>query len=291
MKIFAPAKINLNLYITARRSDGYHTLNSYVTFADVGDVVEITPNDQLRFEITGQFAKSFNGLDRFENNLVVRAALGLTKLVNKQPNVKIMLEKNLPLGAGLGGGSADAAAVVWGLLRYWDIAVRDVERLDAFLLSLGADIPVCFASCDAHVRGIGDVIGNAPLLPEIPIVLIHPNKHCDTARIFSAITQYNPDPPPLPRYFEDRDACFDYLMRGENMMQHAAIALIPEIQSALNALQAHMGCRFVRMSGSGSACFGIFEDEQTAQIAAHDLAQHNPDWWVKSAWLGRTERY
>lgn len=290
LTVFAPAKINLYLHVTGRRPDGYHELDSLVNFADIGDQVEITSSSTLAFDIIGPFAGAFRQKERSADadstNLVIKAARGLSRIAQKTPSLKITLTKNIPLGAGLGGGSADAAATLWGLLEYWNLP-RDLDGLDELMLSLGADVPVCFASEARLMRGIGDMLAPAPSLPEQPLVLVHPGKPCNTARVFSEFSASLKDD-----VLWGNDVELTELMtRTENMLTPAAVAHVPEIQNILQNLTAQNGCTNARMSGSGSACFGIFDSEAAAETAAHDISSSNPDWWVQSGWLGRVSRY
>ena len=293
VNVFAPAKVNLYLHITGRLDNGYHTVDSLITFGDIGDDILVEPAETFGFEVTGPFASGFKDKDLDTSpqsgNLVVKAAYKLAELTGNDTALKITLTKNLPLGGGIGGGSADAAAALWGLLEYWG-AAHDTDGLDELLISLGADVPVCFACQTLHVQGIGEVLNPVQHFAEMPAVLIHPGKHCSTPQIFADFgSQFGHDlsPPPL----ETIDDALHFLETAENMLTQAAIRNIPEIQNALNALESQSDCLLARMSGSGSSCFGIFETIESAEKSAAIIAQENPDWWVKSCWLGRTERY
>ncbi|MCK5374885.1 MAG: 4-(cytidine 5'-diphospho)-2-C-methyl-D-erythritol kinase, partial [Alphaproteobacteria bacterium] len=154
ISVFAPAKINLFLHITGRKSDGYHLLQSLVGFADVGDIIEIEPSDKFLFTIEGPFASAlkYSGANG-KHNLVIKAAQGLANIANKELNVHIRLTKNLPVASGIGGGSSDAAATLWGLQEYWKLS-HDTPYLWPLMTKLGADVPVCL-HCQAHlVQGV-----------------------------------------------------------------------------------------------------------------------------------------
>ena len=293
VSVFAPAKINLYLHITGRLDSGYHTIDSLITFADIGDDIRIEPAEVFSFEVGGPFASSFQEKDLDTSpqsgNLVVKAACKLAELTGNSTALKITLTKNLPLGGGIGGGSADAAAVIWGLLEYWGTG-HDIEGLDALLISLGADVPVCFACRTLHVQGIGETLSPVQSFTEIPAVLINPGKRCATQTIFAdygSRFESNFSFPDLNTI----DHVIEFLSTTQNMLSGAAVRHIPEIQNVLNALEGQSNCLLTRMSGSGSSCFGIFETIEAAEKTAETIAQENPDWWVKSCWLGRTERY
>jgi len=292
--IFAPAKINLYLHVTGHRDNGYHTLDSLISFVDIGDELRISPAETLTFEAHGPFAGHFQAhdLDTGPNasNLVVQAVHALCRLTGQTPNIKVTLTKNLPLGAGLGGGSSDAAALLWQLLEYCDIP-NDLEGLHEAMLSLGADVPVCFKAQTTRIQGIGEILEPAPTLPEIPVVLIYPAQPCNTARIFADFEGGFRDPITLPEQLGTLNALNTFLKQTHNDLAPYAEKTAPEINNALNALNTREGCSLARMSGSGSACFGLFENDEDAQRAAQDIAQGNPDWWVQSGWLGRPERY
>lgn len=288
LKIFAPAKINLYLHVTGRRDDGYHTLDSLVGFADIGDLLVLSPATALSFEITGPFAAAFSESETRatpdSSNLVIKAIWGLAELIDQPPAFHIVLEKNLPMGAGLGGGSADAAAILRLLCRYWNVP-DTLAGLGSLMLSLGADMPVCFAGNATHVRGIGEQLAPGPALPETPVVLIHPGKACNTGEIFLRFQGPFGEPVTLPGQIPDIDTLCDFLAHTENMLSAAAIKTVPAIQDVLNALGAQGGCRIARMSGSGSACFGIFESDSAARQAVEQLSRENPDWWVQAGWI------
>lgn len=162
LHIFAPAKVNLYLHITGKREDGYHELDSLVTFADIGDTLTLEPAREATLEIIGEHSAAFSDAERdcsrTSKNLIAKALWQLADLTGQSPDIKIILDKYLPLSSGIGGGSADAAATLWGLLKYWDIAPESLSTLDELLLSLGADTPVCFHCNSAQMRGIGEHI-------------------------------------------------------------------------------------------------------------------------------------
>lgn len=294
LTIFAPAKINLYLHVTGRLDNGYHLLDSLVAFADIGDEIEIEPSTEFKFSIEGPYANAFGPKERDHSpdssNLAVQAAWSLARAAQKIPNIRVKLTKNLPLAAGLGGGSSDAAAVIWGLLEWWKIP-RQTHYLQGLMARLGADIPVCLTCSPSRVRGIGDILDPPPAMVEMPIVLVNPGKACMTAEVFSRFNGSFREPMPLPGRLTQPKQLIEFLSKQNNDLQKAATDTVPEISNVLNALNIQDGCGLARMSGSGATCFGLFENDIIARKAAKTIAAENPDWWVKNGWLNRPERY
>jgi 4-diphosphocytidyl-2-C-methyl-D-erythritol kinase len=294
LTIFAPAKINLYLHVTGRLDNGYHTLDSLIAFADIGDSIDIEPSSEFEFCVKGSGAKMFSAkeLDASpdSSNLAVQAAWALARAAQKVLNVRITLTKNLPLASGIGGGSADAAAVIWGLCEWWDIP-RNASYLSGILARLGADIPVCFACKATRVRGIGDVLDPAPAITETPIVLVNPGTFCSTKDVFARFDRNFREPMPLPASLDSFKELTEFLRARGNDLQVPACEIAPAVKDALHALEAQKECGFARMSGSGATCFGLFEREDAAKKAAKAIASRYPGWWVKAGWLNRPERY
>lgn len=254
----APAKINLALHVTGRRADGYHLLDSLVVFTELGDRVTVAPGP-LSLTVTGPFAAD---LPVDGDNLCLRAARSVGA------DCAITLHKTLPVASGIGGGSADAAAVLRALLRR-------PSRPEA----LGADVPVCLAGIPARMRGVGEVIDPLPGLPALDLVLVNPRVALSTPAVFTALDRR--DNPPMPEVPNAPDAAglTEWLADTRNDLQPAAIRLAPAVAEALSALKA-AGARLARMSGSGATCFGIFEGETAAKAAAAAIAAAHPRWWV-----------
>jgi 4-diphosphocytidyl-2-C-methyl-D-erythritol kinase len=294
LNIFAPAKVNLYLHVTGRLDNGYHTLDSMVAFADIGDEVRIEPAPDFTFKVQGPYAGAFTPkeLDSSPNssNLVVQAVWALARAAQKVPNVKVTLTKSLPLASGLGGGSSDAASVIWGMLDWWGLS-RQAYYLPALMTTLGADIPVCL-NCDAaRLRGIGEIIDRVPPMPEIPVVLVNPCKPCGTATVFARFAGSFRQPDAIPQNLDTLDDIVAFLEKRENDLYAPACNVVPEIVNVIGALRSQAGCRLARMSGAGATCFGLFETEKQAKAAAKTIAYENPDWWARSGWLNRPERY
>ncbi len=289
IKVFAPAKINLFLHITGKLRNGYHRLDSLVAFADIGDYITIERAQSFSFNVKGEFAKYLQNDDG--NNLVVKAAKSLAQISGNSPNVKIILEKNLPIAAGIGGGSSNAAAVIWGLQELWGLA-HDADYIAPLMTKLGADVLVCQYCRASIMRGIGEEISPAPIMPEIPILLINPMIPCATQDVFMHYDgKFRENNIKLPKAFNSVFDVVNFLDITDNDLFKPALKLIPEIGNVMNALTAQDTCLFSRMSGSGASCFGLFENIKAAELAAKIIKQENPDWWVKTGYLNRPERY
>ncbi len=292
--IFAPAKINLFLHITGKLEKEYHSLDSLVVFADIGDEIIIDMAPSFSFEVRGPFAEYFSKKERgstLDNpNLVVRAARALSQITNKQLNLKITLIKNLPLASGLGGGSSDAAATLWGLMDFWDIP-HDERYIFPMMEKLGADIPVCLKCRPSVIRGFGNIIDEAPTMPEIPVVLVNPLVNCPTKDVFLNRSGSFKNESALPRKFSSVHTLVKTLSSLGNDLTVSATKHVPEISNILTAIEMENGCLLARMTGSGATCFGLFESLEKAEKAASSIQLENPDWWVKSGWLNRIERY
>lgn len=273
----AHAKINLYLHVVGRRADGYHLLDSLAVFAGAHDVLTAQPAQALTLDLAGPFAEILRDEDT-AGNLVMRAARLLQSDTGNRAGATIRLEKTLPIASGIGGGSADAAAALRLLHRFWDADGVDKARLAAFAALLGADVPVCLAQRPARMGGVGDELRPAPVLPDCFMVLVNCGLPVSTPAVFKARTPGFRAPANLPDRWPDLAAMTHDLSRLANDLQPAAIALCPPIAGVLAAIAAQPGCGLARMSGSGATCFGLFAAEHEALDAALALAR--PGWWV-----------
>lgn len=296
IEIFAPAKVNLFLHLTGRKPNGYHTLDSLVGFVDIGDVISIEEAPAFSFSITGDFAPALHasgmrgGGFHDDDNLVVRATRLLGNIADKPLTFSITLEKNLPVAAGIGGGSADAAAAVWGLVQYWGLE-HDAPYIRPLLEQLGADVPVCYDCSPRFMRGIGNELLPALDLPDIPILLVNPNVACSTQDIFlhrKGGYQIDVD---APSSFDDVQALIAFLKTCGNDLYDAAIDVVPRIRNVMNALKSEDNVLLARMSGSGATCFALFDTVAHCRAAEKNLRHTNPDWWMRSGILNSPGRY
>lgn len=294
VKVFAPAKLNLFLHVLKRHDNGYHDLESMVGFCDIGDELIFEEHPDFSFSVVGDFGGAFRDkeLDSSpgSSNLIVKAIWALSQHYRKSPTFKITLKKNLPLAAGIGGGSSDAASAIWGALEYWGI-LKNFEDLKPLLTSLGADVTVCFFARACYMRGIGDSIELIENIPELPIVLVNPLKQCSTKDVFVRIGNNFDDRIVCPNSFEDREQLFEFIRKQHNALENAAQEIVPDIGNLLNILNSQKNIRIARLSGSGATCFGLFDDYSDALAAEKNIKEQNPDWWVRSGWLNRIERY
>lgn len=269
----APAKVNLFLHVTGRRPNGFHTLDSLVVFADVGDRLTAACTPELRLVVDGPFASDISA---GPDNLVLRAAEALAQTAGVASGASLRLTKNLPHSAGLGGGSADAAAALRLLRRIWKLADRETESL-RLAAGLGADVPVCLMSQPTRMSGIGEVLHVAPALPAFGLCLVNPGVALPTKAVFQAWTGTFSEPAIIPASWADAAALAACLAGLRNDLEVPAITLCPTIGSVLDALEAEPGCLLARMSGSGATCFGLFPDTASAEQAALRILRS--DWW------------
>ena len=284
LTIKAPAKLNLFLHILGRRDDGYHELESLFAFTHDGDLITLAPSEQISLTIVGEFSVSLTEFD-VTDNLVYQAALMLTNRYNVPVGVAITLQKNLPVAAGIGGGSADAAAALIGLAAFWGLDVSDQE-LDEMALKLGADVPACLRVCPQWVTGIGETRENVSIEYGEHLLLVNPAISISTASIFNA--------------YKDRGDSFDIALPSkgiilndynmlkaiaDNSLQAHAMEIAPGVGSALEAISSQFGCQLSRMSGSGATCFGVFDSEKSLNEATKTIKKNHPDWWVHAGSL------
>ncbi|MCJ8237615.1 4-(cytidine 5'-diphospho)-2-C-methyl-D-erythritol kinase [Peteryoungia algae] len=273
----APAKINLALHVTGRRADGYHLLDSLVTFAEDGDELAFEASQKDEFRLLGRFGGELSG----DDNMVLKARDLLRAALADagQPHgpVSITLDKSLPIASGIGGGSADAAATFRGLLRLWKAELPQAT-LQQIALQLGADVPMCLASVPLRARGIGETIEKVAM-PSVPLVLVNPLKPVSTPDIFRNLTRRdNPPIGEVPGVIDVTD-WLRSLAPLRNDLQPVAEALVPEIAEACDLLGQSLA-GIARMSGSGATCFGLYETEAGAMKAALALSAYRPNWYV-----------
>lgn len=271
MSEIAYAKINLALHVRRRRDDGYHDIETIFAFAEHGDVITAEPGP-ARLTLTGPFAPALAGED-VEDNLVMRAARALCALTGDTAPPAIGLDKRLPVAAGIGGGSADAAAVLRLLCRARDIAADD-PRVMAIAADLGADVPACVRSVTLRGDGRGDALEavEATGLTGLPLLLVNPGVALPTGPVFAAWDQ------------QDRGALaggdpLAAALAGRNDLELPALGLRPVIGDVVTLLAAQPGVILARMSGSGATCFALFDSDKSRDAADQTIAARHPDWW------------
>lgn len=280
-----PAKINLYLHVTGKRPDGYHLLDSLIVFTDICDEVEISPSDKFSLEISGPFAHL---VENDERNIVARAAAAMAAACGREKNIAIKLVKNIPVGAGLGGGSGDCAATILLLNELWQAGLPQAE-LEKIGLKIGADVPVFIGRKAAFVSGIGEGLKNLASLPELYAILVYPHKALSTKDVFghvilngasqsegSALKQSKE----ILRYAQDDNGIINFLKTQRNDLEIPAIKALPELKGLIEDLASLEGVEFARMSGSGSTCFAVFSDKSKAEKGLAAMRTKYPDYWV-----------
>ena len=282
----APAKVNLTLRVLSRRADGYHELESLVVFASCGDRLTFIPGGELTLNVSGPRAAHAGDT---ADNLVLKAARGLKALIPGLTVGAFHLEKSLPVAAGLGGGSSDAAAALRLLARANDLALDD-PRLYEAARATGADVPVCLDPRPRLMRGIGEKLSAPLALPQLHAVLVNPGAALATKLVFAGWKPAAAPAETFDRAALSQAASFDkflsMLATQPNDLESAAIGLAPEVADVIAELAALAGCRLARMSGSGATCFGLFTSAAQAVAAAKTLRAKYPDWWVCETMFG-----
>jgi 4-diphosphocytidyl-2-C-methyl-D-erythritol kinase len=285
---FAAAKLNLFLHVGApAAADGYHPLCSLMAFADLGDRVEAREADALALKVRGPFAA---GLDGEADNLVLRAARALLEHVKRPlPLMGLILDKRLPVAAGLGGGSSDAGAALRLLREAWAPDLSDAE-LEAVAAGLGADGAACLWGRPVLAEGRGERLSPAPGLPAMDAVLINPRIAISTAQVYRTFDSGQAfgdvAPPPMPDAFESVEEIAGWLRTTRNDLQATAVALAPEIGDVLDTLSDEPETLIARMSGSGATCFALCSGDLEAEGLAERIEAMRPAWWVRRCRLG-----
>jgi 4-diphosphocytidyl-2-C-methyl-D-erythritol kinase len=284
------AKVNLTLRVIGRRVDGYHELESVVAFADCADRLTLVPGTELGLTLSGPLAQACG---ETSDNLVLKAAHRLSERVPGLKTGGFTLDKVLPVAAGIGGGSADAAAALRLLAQLNGLALDDKRLLDV-AIEVGADVPVCLASRACDMTGVGETL--LPLsLPVMPCVLVNPRVHVATRDVFGALGLRNGEllvgatdvmrATAWPEPGASVEDWVEALAAGSNDLEAPAMRIQPVIGDVIAALSATDGAWLARMSGSGATCFAIFENTADAQRAAQKLQLDHPQWWVHAGVL------
>jgi 4-diphosphocytidyl-2-C-methyl-D-erythritol kinase len=282
----APAKVNLTLQVLHRRGDGFHEIESLVAFADFGDRLDFALGGALALTVAGPSAAHAGaGTD----NIVLKAARALVECVPRLKAGSFRLEKNLPVAAGLGGGSSDAAAALRLLAQANNLSSSDT-RLYAAARATGADVPVCLDPRPRLMRGIGEILSDPLVLSPLPAILVNPGVALATRLVFAGWAPALEAVAPLDLAalvkIKNAEQLVAYLATQANDLEPAAIKLAPAVGDVLVALRALVGCRLARMSGSGSTCFGLFSSVDERSAAARILRGKYPSWWVRETKLG-----
>jgi len=283
LRRLAPAKVNLFLHVGPLRADGYHPVCSLATFADVGDVVRLSPAPKMRFAIEGAFAELLAG----ETDNLVTQARDLLLSGRAAAPFLLTLEKRLPIAAGLGGGSSDAAAALRLIAEALNL--EDSGTLEAIARQLGADALMCLEAQPVLAQGRGDDLSPPPPFPDLPAVLVNPLKPSPTGAVYRAYDAAgapgDADPPVWPEVLPNAEAVAAFLARCRNDLEAPAIGLQPAISEVLNLLLAQPETQLARMSGSGATCFALCADDAARDSLAATVSAARPDWWVRPCTL------
>jgi 4-diphosphocytidyl-2-C-methyl-D-erythritol kinase len=281
----ARAKVNLTLHIKGKRPDGYHELESLVVFADVCDELTFTPAAQDSLELEGPFAGLVDG-----ENLVSKAKRAVASWLDLEISGAFRLRKNIPVAAGLGGGSSDAAAAIRALLKTYGAGPADASAFVRRSAAIGADVPVCLHNGAAWMCGLGESVTPVSGIPALPAILVNPRIKLSTADVFRKLkapplpAAAAGAPPALPLLNDAKDAAA-YASQGRNDLEAPAIALEPAVDAVLATIRRLDGCLLSRLSGSGPTCFGLFPSEDAAARAAVEIASAHPGWWALATTL------
>jgi 4-diphosphocytidyl-2-C-methyl-D-erythritol kinase len=286
----APAKVNLTLRVLGRRADGYHEISSLVVFADCGDRLSFTPGGELALTLAGPRAPAAGEV---ADNLVLKAARALQARVHGLRLGAFHLDKELPVAAGLGGGSADAAAALRLLARANELALDD-PRLHEAARSTGADVPVCLDPRPRLMQGIGEKLSAPVALPPLHALLINPGVALATKDVFAgwSVASEPAIPFDLDAIAKTESEADGYgrllplLLAQPNDLEGSAIALAPVIAEVLAGVRTLPGCGLARMSGSGATCFALFSAKAEAVAAEKILRAKYPAWWICATTLG-----
>jgi 4-diphosphocytidyl-2-C-methyl-D-erythritol kinase len=282
----APAKVNLTLHVLGRRADGHHELESLVAFAGTGDALTLLPGRRTGLAVEGPTAQAAGAL---EHNLVLRAARELRERVPGLRSGMFRLTKRLPVAAGLGGGSSDAAAALRLLARLNAMPLNHAPLREA-ARATGADVTVCLQPRARLMRGVGERLGPTLRLPRLFAVLVNPGVPLETASVFQALglkpgQQTQDGAHPVIESGLTGAELLHGLARARNDLEPPALKLAPVIGEAMGQLREAPGCRLARMSGSGATVFGLFDDCRASVAAAKRVQRSRPEWWVKATVL------
>lgn len=277
----ASAKVNLTLKVGPVGQDGFHPLQSLVVFADWEDQVSISGHERLVLGVSGPRLKD---LENEPVNLALKAAYALRAVAEAgELGAKIHLKKHLPIAAGLGGGSADAAAALRALNRYWDLglSLKDMAQIGSVV---GSDVPACVYSKPLMMSGRGETVKPLMAWPRMSGVLVNPGVPVSTADVFRQYDASNPVAlgPVEAVNAGDFKTAIQIIKAQSNDLQSTACAICPEIETVLDELNNTNDCVLARMSGSGASCFALYETAGQSEVAAQRLEQKHPDWMVKA---------
>lgn len=273
----SPAKINLYLEIVGRATNGYHLLDSLMVPIDIFDVITLEKSDQLQLEIKGENAAVLQV--NWQKNIIIKAINLLAEKFYLTPNIKITLEKNIPIAAGLGGGSSNAATILLMLNEFYDLHLSKAELLDLGL-KLGADVPFFINGNVAFVSGIGEVLKLAKFnCDNLFLLIVNPKKPLSTQEVFlNFAADFRSQNSQIKN-----NQIISTIKNRCNDLQISAIRIIPEIAIILQKISQQKNCLVSRMSGSGASCFGVFENAEDLELAYINMQKTFPNFYIRRA--------
>ncbi len=289
--ILSPAKINLYLQVVGKRDDGYHLLDSLCVFANKGDELSFTDNqetNEITLQIIGTYAHELKSLP-IESNIIYKTAKMLQDHYAVGRGVHIILKKELPIASGVGGGSSNSATTMWELNKLWDLKISK-KNLATLGQQMGADVSMCIYKQACYIAGVGEKVTLLEEFTPIQALMINPNQPCHTPQIFQHLHSQNHGKfsqlfEPKPTHITDITMLIDILKSTTNNLQPPAISQHPIIKEVLQSIANTNNCLFTRMSGSGATCFGIYKTQADTMQALSHIKESHPDWWVVDCML------
>ena len=271
----SPAKINLYLEIVGRTQNSYHLLDSLMVAIDIFDEITLEKSDNLHLEIKGKNANILQ--ENWQENIIIKAVNLLAKKYQFTPNIKITLEKNIPISAGLGGGSSNAATTLLMLNEFYNLCLSKTELLDLGL-QLGADVPFFINGEMSFVSGIGEVLKPAEFdCKKIFLLIVNPQKPLSTKEVFlNSGADFA-----IKNHQIASNEIISTIKNRCNDLQISAIKIMPEIAMILEKISNQKDCLISRMSGSGASCFGIFGSEEDLELACDNMRKIFPEFYIR----------
>lgn len=276
LKIKAPAKVNLFLHVTGKRNNGYHNLESLFVFTEFGDEISIKESIEDKISFKGKFSKNLDS----KNNTAIKALSLFKKETGIKTEYNIKIKKNIPVEAGLGGGSADAASVLNSLNKLNKNKLSK-EKLKEIAFRIGADVPACLYKTAVLVTGIGEKIRPVKIKDKLFILLVNPLKNLSTEKVFKeGFTKYEKE-----KFYNKKTLLLDEIIKQKNSLEENAVKIVPEIKEVLGLIDKTKNCQLSRMSGSGATCFGIYKTKKDLDNAFAFIKKHKKSWWFQKTKL------
>lgn len=276
MKTISRAKLNLFLHIIGRNAQQYHLIESLMVFAELCDEIELYKAQTLQVNFTDQ------AIDK--ENTVTRVIKLFSQYYNVQPNFHITITKNIPIAAGLGGGSGNAAAVIRFLCQFYNLPIDD--KVYEIAQKVGLDTMICLKDTPCFVSGIGEELTPVPELSlELPIVIVNCGKALLAKDMYQTFKASNRPFSKSKTYTINKNNLLEELYNTRNDLYETAVRTIPQIRESIDVLRKQRQCLIARMSGSGPSCFGIFTDKESTYNATCNIKKIYPKWLVQQSFI------